>query len=88
MSELSSTTDVVEKTELPANTAENKDNRVSSGESEGEKPSESEDAFQYITGVKLYAVIAGLTMVAFLMMLDSTIVTTARFALSTILFVS
>lgn len=35
-----------------------------------------EDASQYITGVKLYTVIAGLTMVAFLMMLDSTVVTT------------
>ena len=36
----------------------------------------SEDTAQYINRIKLYIVIAGLTMVVFLMMLDSTIVTT------------
>jgi hypothetical protein len=74
MSDPSSTTEVMQETGLPPNTAENKDNGISGGESEGEKP--SEEVSQYVTGVKLYAVIAGLTMVAFLMMLDSTIVTT------------
>ena len=36
----------------------------------------SEGTAQYIDGVKLYVVVGGLTMVVFLMMLDSTIVTT------------
>ena len=44
----------------------------------------SEDTAQYINGIKLYAVIAGLTMVVFLMMLDSTIVTTVCCILSPI----
>ena len=36
----------------------------------------SEDTAQYVNGIKLYVVVGGLTMVVFLMMLDSTIVTT------------
>jgi hypothetical protein len=72
MSDPTSVSEVAEKTELPI--TENKDIEAVSGESTNQNP--SDEASQYITGVGLYAVIGGLTMVAFLMMLDSTIITT------------
>jgi hypothetical protein len=64
--------EVAEKTELSI--TETKDIEAVSGESTNQGL--SDESSQYITGVGLYAVIGGLTMVAFLMMLDSTIVTT------------
>jgi hypothetical protein len=76
MSHPSSEAATINEEQSPDNISETKDN----GPSE-EKPrvdTSDDDTSQYITGVKLYTVIAGLTMVAFLMMLDSTIVTTVR----------
>lgn len=65
---------LVAETELPTTITEKKEDRT--GDKESSDENSSEDTSQYVTGVKLYSVIGGLTMVAFLMMLDSTIVTT------------
>jgi hypothetical protein len=71
-----STSEKPEETGPTTNPTENSVQNTSDG---GIIGGEREDNIsQYITGVKLYAVIAGLTIVAFLMILDSTIVTTVR----------
>ncbi len=52
-----------------------------------EKPSEAstttatvaEPEYEYITGIKLFLVIASVTLVAFIMMLDMSIIVTVRF---------
>ena len=67
-----SISEVAEKIDLP--TAESKDLGEVIGDSTDQNS--GDEASQYITGVRLYTIIGGLTMVAFLMMLDSTIVTT------------
>ena len=73
-----STSERTAKAVLTTNDMEN-DAQGTSTESPIEKENE-EDPIQYITGVRLYTVVAGLTVVAFLMMLDGTIVTTASSA--------
>lgn len=72
MSRASSKAAAVDKEHSPDNIPETKEN----GLSEKAFGVDTSDSSQYITGVKLYTVVTGLTMVAFLMMLDSTIVTT------------
>lgn len=74
MGEDSSTPDLVEEKETPLSSIEKEERNTAIKEPASAKP--SDDASQYVTGAKKYALIAGLTMVAFLMMLDGTIVTT------------
>lgn len=64
----------MDKMELPADAAKKGGDVMPGGGGVDEKS--SEDTSQHITGVELYVVTAGLTVVAFLMMLDSTIVAT------------
>lgn len=72
MADSPSISEVAEKTDLPA--AQSKDSGEVIGDSTDQNSGDV--ASQYMTGVRLYTIIGGLTMVAFLMMLDSTIVTT------------
>jgi hypothetical protein len=40
---------------------------------------EDEKSFEYVTGIKLWVVVASVTLVAFLMMLDTSIIVTVSF---------
>lgn len=74
MTSQSSPTEAISSEMVPTDTTEKKDGSIMGKESSDEKS--NDDTVQYVTGMKRYTVIGGLTMVAFLMMLDTTIVTT------------
>jgi hypothetical protein len=64
--------------EKDVNTAESSDvYKPSDGSTKVEEAPETE--YEYITGVKLWLVIASITLVCFLMMLDMSIIVTVRF---------